>query len=102
MFTDPAAAYNSVRPPILGLDTGTGGVGIFRGLPYWNVDVRVVKDIRLMERFGLQFEYVVTNIFNHPVFFDPGLDPTNPGSFGVTNSQGNTPRQMQFAMRYSF
>jgi hypothetical protein len=102
MFTDPVAAVNNVRPPILGLDTGTGGFAYYRGLMYWNVDMRIVKDIRLMERFGLQFEYVVTNVFNHPVFLDPGLDPTNPGSFGVTSSQGNNPRQMQFGLRFKF
>jgi len=102
IFSDPTAVVNSVRPPILGLDTATGGVGIFRGLGYWNVDMRIVKDIRLVERFGLQFEYVVTNVFNHPVFFDPGLDPTNPGSFGTTTAQGNNPRQMQFGLRFKF
>jgi hypothetical protein len=101
--------YNSIRPPILGLDTGAGGVGILRGLGYWNMDMRVVKNIRLMERYTLQFEYTLTNVFNHPVFFDPTIDPTNPpvagsntGSIGVTNSQGNTPRAMQFGLRFTF
>jgi hypothetical protein len=80
---------------------------------YWNVDMRLVKDIRVTERVGLKFEYVVTNVFNHPVFADPfagdaqtglGVDPTvGPGSsFGVVNSQGNTPRKMQFGLRLTF
>jgi len=124
-FTDPATGqtyaggfnifpdggtsfYNSIRPPILGLDTGAGGVGVLRGLGYWNVDMRIVKNIKLRERFGLQFEYTLTNVFNHPVFFDPTIDPTNPpgpgntGSIGVTNTQGNNPRAMQFGLRFQF
>jgi hypothetical protein len=102
MFANPTAVFNSVRAPILGLDTGTGGVGIFRGLPYWNMDVRVVKDIHLMERYGLQFEFVATNVFNHPVFVDPTLNATSPTTFGQTSAQGNLPRAMQFGLRFQF
>jgi Carboxypeptidase regulatory-like domain len=109
IFANPSAVLATTRPPILGLDTGTGGVGVLRGLPYWNVDVRVVKDIHVVERVGLQFQFVVTNLFNNVTFFDPnasfftqGIDPTNAGSFGVVNSQGNNPRQMNFGLRLSF
>jgi len=109
IFSDPAGLLNTLRPPILGLDNGVGGAGVIRGLMYWNVDMRLVKDIKIMERVGLQFQYVVTNVFNHPVFADPnasafvqGVDPTSPGSFGVVSSQGNNPRQMQFGLRLTF
>jgi hypothetical protein len=110
MFSNADAVVATLRPPILGLDTNSGGVGVFRGLPYWNVDLRVVKDIKVRERVSLQFQYVVTNLFNHPVFADPavgdaqtglGVDPTS-GGFGVVNSQGNNPRQMQFGLRLTF
>ncbi len=111
IFANPAAVLSTLRPPILGLDTNTGGVGVFRGLMYWNVDMRIVKDIRVAERVSLQFQYVVTNVFNHPVFSDPfagdaqtgeGVDPTTPSTFGVVSSQGNNPRQMQFGLRVTF
>lgn len=108
IFANDVAFYNSIRPPILGLDNGAGGVGVLRGLPYWNVDARVVKDIHLMERFGLQFEFVATNVFNHPVFSNPTVDPTTPptskavGSVGVVTTQGNNPRAMQFGLRFQF
>jgi hypothetical protein len=108
IFSNADATLATLRPAILGLDNGTGGIGVFRGLSYWNVDVRLVKDIRIRERMGLQFQYVVTNLFNHPVFADPnasnfsqGVDPTSAG-FGVVNSQGNNPRQMQFGLRFQF
>ncbi len=113
IFADPDAVLATLRPAILGLDTNVGGVGVFRGLSYVNVDMRLVKDIHVTERVSFQFQYVVTNLFNHPVFYDPavgdaqtglGVDPTvGPGSsFGVVNSQGNNPRQMQFGLRLIF
>jgi hypothetical protein len=111
IFGDPAGVLSTLRPAILGLDANSGGVGVFRGLPYWNVDIRLVKDIHVTERVALQFQYVVTNLFNHPVFSDPasgdaqtglGVDPTDPGSFGVVSTQGNNPRQMQFGLRFTF
>jgi hypothetical protein len=110
IFSNPDAVQASLRPAILGLDSNAGGVGVFRGLMYWNVDMRLVKEIRIRERVNLQFQYVVTNLFNHPVFLDPfagntftgnGVDPTS-GSFGVTSGQGNNPRQMQFGLRLTF
>jgi hypothetical protein len=113
IFSNPDAVLSSLRPAILGIDSNTGGLGVFRGLMYWNVDLRLVKDIHVTERVGLRFEYVVTNLFNHPVFADPaagqpetalGVDPTvGPGSsFGVVNTQGNNPRRMQFGLRLTF
>jgi hypothetical protein len=111
IFSDPAGVLSTLRPAILGLDNNVGGVGVFRGLMYWNVDMRLVKDIKIMERVSLQFQYVVTNVFNHPVFADPavgdaqtglGVDPTTASTFGVVSSQGNNPRQMQFGLRLTF
>ena len=101
-FSNPTALYATIRNPILGIDTGTGGVGEIRGLMYWNMDMRISKNIKVYERSSLEFQYVVTNVFNHPVFFDPSLDPTNPGGWGVISGQGNTPRQMQFGLRFTF
>jgi hypothetical protein len=113
IFSNPDALLSTLRPAILGIDNNTGGLGVFRGLMYWNVDMRLVKDIHVAERVSLRFEYVVTNVFNHPVFADPavgqpetalGVDPTvGPGSsFGVVNTQGNNPRRMQFGLRLTF
>jgi hypothetical protein len=105
IFANPAALLATVRPAILGLDTGTGGNGgLIRGLSYWNMDVRVTKNIKVWERTSFDFQYVVTNVFNHPVFSDPGLSPSgnNVANFGVVSSQGNNPRQMQFGVRFSF
>jgi hypothetical protein len=108
IFADPAGLFNTIRNPILGIDNGTGGVGAIRGLMYWNVDMRIVKNVKIYERVGVEFQYTVTNLFNHPIFFNPTLDPTafdssDPaGSFGTVSSQGNFPRTMQFGLRFTF
>ncbi len=104
IFANPAALLATVRNPILGLDTGTGGNGsVIRGQMYWNMDMRLTKDIKVYERVGVQFEYTVTNVFNHPIFYDPSLNPAGGVSqFGVVSSQGNNPRQMQFGVRVTF
>ena len=71
MFADPAAAYNNVRQPILGFDTHDGGIGVYRGLPYWNVDVSLKKMFKITERVSTEFQFVVTNLFNHNQWGDP-------------------------------
>ena len=64
---------------------------------------RLTKNIKIYERVNFQFEYTLTNVFNHPVFYDPSLNPSGGVSqFGIVNSQGNNPRQMQFGLRLTF
>ena len=116
IFADPAAALNNIRQPILGFDTRDGGFGsIYRGLPYWNVDMSVKKMFKITERFSTEFQVVFTNLFNHDQFGDPNgaggdyLDTSNPAGFGSlpgsvtnpTNGQGYM-RQMQFGVRVNF
>ena len=103
-----SAVYNLFRQPILGLDTKDGGWGVLRGLNYWNMDMSIRKNIKITERFNAEFQMVVVNLFNHPVFSDPGpgdyLDTSaGPGAgFGTLPNQGNTPRTMEFGLRFSF
>ena len=60
-------------------------------------------NIKVYERVGFDFQFVTTNLFNHPVFYNGGLDLTaGVANFGLTGSQGNNPRQMQFGIRLSF
>ncbi len=110
MFANPDAAYNNVRQPILGYDTRDGGFGVYRGLPYWNLDFSMKKLFKITERFSAEAQVVFVNIFNHNQWGDVGgdyLDTSNPGSWGVlpgsviTNGQ-NYMRQMQFGIRLSF
>ena len=103
MFSDPEAAYNLFRDPILGLDTGrTGGAGTLRGLPYWNVDFSISKSVNITERVSAEFSTVFTNVFNHVQLGDPFLEINDPGDWGVLPGQANQPRQMEFGFRVRF
>jgi hypothetical protein len=104
VFNDPVASFGQFRPPILGVDTKRdgGGEGPIRALPYWNVDLSVKKNIRISERFSTEFQFLFLNVMNHLVFANPTLDISNPASWGVLNTQGNTPRQMEFGLRVRF
>ncbi len=102
LFADPLAVWNNVRPPILGIDSRDGGVGPIKGMPYWNMDLSIKKNFKVTERVNFDAQFVFTNVFNHNQMFDPTLDITNPGGWGVISAQGNIPRQIQFGIRASF
>jgi hypothetical protein len=102
-FTNPAQVYSEFRPCVLGFDTSCGGIANLRGLPTWNLDAQVVKDLGLYkERVGAQFFFTFTNIMNH---FQPGgssLSLNSPTSFGQITGSGNSPRSMEFGIRVHF
>lgn len=103
MFGNPLAAWGTARPPILGVDFRDGnGLGAFSGMPYWNMDVAVKKNLHFTERYSAELQFNMLNVLNHMQFADPTLDISNPGGWGVLSSQGNTPRQFQFGIRFKF
>ena len=102
MFSNPVNVYNQVRAPILGLDTKNPGLGPITGLPYWNMDLSLQKNIKVFESVGFTFTSVFTNVFGHNVFADTGLNLSDPSSWGVISSQGNSPRQIQLGLRANF
>jgi len=104
MFSNPAAVYSEFRPCVLGIDTSCGGYYNLRGLPRWNLDATVSKDIGLVrERVGATLIFQFTNVMNHVVFSGPSsLSLTSPTTFGRITGQANTPRQMEFGLRIHF
>jgi hypothetical protein len=109
MFPDPAAAYAQFRPPLVGFDNQTGGSGILRGFPAWNLDLSIAKQIKMTERVETKFVVTMTNVLNHMLFNDPNvggsapaLDITKPSQFGTIFGQANNPRQMEFGIRIAF
>lgn len=69
----------------------------------WNWDVLIEKRFRLTERFNLDFRSEFFNLTNSVVFGGPSTSITA-GDFGRITAlrQNNTPRQLQFALRFSF
>ena len=111
LFANPLAVYNNFRNPILGLDTKNYGWGVLTGLPYWNMDMSIKKDIKITERIGSEFQIVFTNVLNHAQLLDPvGIAIGNSDGFGVLPGEGNgsnnagpyTPRSMEFGFRVRF
>lgn len=110
IFSDGAADSNHWRNPILGLDTKDGGYGIIRGLPYWNMDFSIKKNVRLAEGVSLEFQGVFANVLNHNQWTDnfPGL--YNTGGFGAlggiagaTGQAGEAePRNIEVGARVRF
>jgi len=103
MFTNPGQVYGEFRPCVLGYDTSCGGYYNLRGLPTWNVDLNVIKDIGLhREQVGATVYFAITNVLNHFQPSNPSLSLTSPTTFGQITGQGNTPRNMEFGIRVHF
>jgi hypothetical protein len=102
-FQNPAQVWSEFRPCVLGYDTScAGGFGI-RGLPTWNVDTSVTKDIGVYkERVSARLYVLCTNTLNHVQMSNPTLTLTTPTTFGQITTQSNTPRQMEFGVRFGW
>ncbi len=106
MFSNPGQVYSEFRNCVLGYDTNCGAqvAGGIRGMPYWNLDATIAKDIGVWKegRVGATLTFQFTNILNHVQLNDPNMDISDPSSFGVLNSQYNAPRQVEFGLRVHF
>jgi len=110
MYSNPVGAFNNFRPCVLGYDTSCGSSGDIRGLPTWNVDASVSKDIGIWKegRVGATLMFQFVNVFNHVRLADPYLDISDPADFGVLGTsnlnggQINSPRNMEFGIRIHF
>jgi hypothetical protein len=103
MYSDPSAVIAQFRPCVLGFDTSCGGYYNLRGLPTWNMDLSVIKDIGIhRERVGAQMYFQFSNVLNHFQPSNPSLSLSSPTTFGVINGQANTPRNLEFGLRVHF
>jgi hypothetical protein len=102
MFTNPASVFDSVRPPILGIDARDGGDGPISGLGYLNLDLSVKKKVMVWEKASLELSGTFFNFMNHMDFASPSLSIQSASSFGVTKTQGNSPRQIQMGVRINY
>ena len=95
------------RPDILGIDNNSGGAGVLRGFPFWNMDATLSKDFRIAERFKATLIIQAVNVFNTFVPADPSTSLTSLASFGVvtgqaTSGNGVQSRWMEFGLRLGF
>jgi hypothetical protein len=66
-----------------------------------NFDISLFKNIRILERYQLQFRAESFNAFNRVQFGNPNTN-INSSAFGVISSQQNSPRNIQVALRLLF
>jgi hypothetical protein len=102
MFANPAAIFAEFRVPVLGQDVNQSGAGILRGLPTWNLDLAIHKDIRVSERINAMLMFQFTNVLNHFQPANPALNIDSPQTWGVISAQANSPRSMEFGLRLRF
>jgi len=108
LFANPTAAFNNLRPIILGLDGRANDLGPLYGQRRWNLDFTIAKRTAITERTGFTFYAQFFNALNHMQFQDPGqygnggLNLQDPASFGVLNSQFNDPRHIELGLRLYF
>ena len=103
LFADPAKSYAELRRCILGYDTSCGGYYSMRGLPRWNMDLGISKDVNFREQMGATVFVAFTNVLNHAALSNPSsLTLTTPAQFGRITGQTNTARNMEFGLRIHF
>ncbi len=72
-----------------------------RGHRLSNVDLSVIKNTRITERFNIQFRGEALNAFNSPQFATPEANPTS-ANFGVVTGVLNYARRVQMGARLVF
>lgn len=103
MFDDPSLVYNNFRRCILGYDTSCAGINNLRGMPNWNLDATLAKDVKFTERVGMTLTVQFTNVLNHFQPSDAGsLTLSTPANFGRITSSVYNPRQMEIGARIHF
>jgi len=80
-FKNGTADSTNWRNPVLGLDTKDCGAGCISGLPYWNMDLSVKKNIRVAESVSVELQGVFANVLNHNQWLDANF-------FGLYNNGG--------------
>ena len=99
LFFTPAQVASFLFPAAGG--TGTSGRNSFIGPGYFNMDMSLVKTLRVRNERRVSFRIEVYNVINHPNFGLPDRNLSN-STFGQINSMQGYPRQFQMALRYEF
>lgn len=63
-----------------------------------NIDLSLLKNVRIVEKVSFQLRFEAFNAFNHPEFGAANLSPTS-SAFGKITGQNNLPRSVQIGAR---
>jgi hypothetical protein len=71
-----------------------------------NVDMSLLKNVRIHEKMQFQLRFELINAFNEPYFPAPGVTATDASTFGkipiTTSNQANYARRAQFGLKFLF
>jgi hypothetical protein len=98
-FTNPPVATAIGQTDLSPLG---GGRNQLSGPPQRQIDFSVFKNFQIKERFRLEFRTEMFNMTNTPGFNIPSVTNFQSTTFGRLDSQRNTPRQIQFALKLYF
>lgn len=102
LFKNPAQVYNSYRPLLLGVDTGSLDLGPYHGQHRWDLDFTIAKQTHIKERWNATFYAQFLNAFNHMEYSDPSMNFLSPSNFGSLTTQYNGPRVIELGLRIAF
>lgn len=74
---------------------------MFSGPWSFDLDASVQKNIKITDRQSLELRVEGVNVLNHPTFWS-GDQNINSTTFGVVSYMLNSPRKLQFGLRYQF
>jgi len=80
---------------------GTSGRNILRADNLAQLDLSILKDVKVSESKRVQFRAEFFNILNHAVFNAPGVS-IDQGSGGQVSSTLNSNRIIEFALKFFF
>jgi hypothetical protein len=78
---------------------GTLGRNVLFGPGQRILDIGVIKDTRINERFQVQFRAEAFNLPNHPIFSNPAANISVASTAGVIGSTAVDSRSLQFALK---
>ncbi|MCC6858401.1 MAG: TonB-dependent receptor [Bryobacterales bacterium] len=81
---------------------GNAGVGTETAPSFFNLDLSVGKQFRISEYRYIDFRAEFFNLPNSVSFGPPARNISSPTTFGQITSQINSPRNIQFALKYYF
>jgi hypothetical protein len=80
---------------------GNSGRGVVRGPGFMDLDLGIIRNFHVTERFRLQFRAESFNLMNHPNLGLPNFNIGNPLAGTITTTI-NPERQNQFALKLYF
>jgi hypothetical protein len=81
---------------------GNAGRNILRAPGFWNVDLGVMRNVRLGSERALQVRIELFNAFNHINLGNPAIAINNPATVATITSMSGRPRQVQFGFRFTY